>query len=422
MAKGRARLTHKKKSTKGKIALGHEENAPTTEEWKGLTQYHTFQVSDEDDKSFDFSVGDVAKILPNTHQVGDSIEPHEYWICKIIDIRARNENDVWARVEWYWSAKDAENMDKTFDASHCGEYERLKADHPDCISSQCFDGKAYVKLYNETDLDQESIGDEDFYYRYTVNRSAKLISPFPNSSASCVCGRLYNPTDSSPDLAMRFCPQPTCRKFFHRGCLSSATYPRSNFLVTDPDSGLPLPLPNESASAEPPKKRQRVVSTLPPDPAYGPAFSTLPRTLLCAAAQPIIRGGVYGVAGNVSTVVAARRVVCSNLRDNVSVDDWETRLPLGWEGTLPKGWDAQDVVFNAVVDVEGGLEVKSEDGVVVKAEGEGPGRVKLEGGSASSRVKSERGSTGRRKRSTGKGRVKVDPMAALQCPLCEGPI
>jgi hypothetical protein len=43
MPKSRSRLTIKKKSKKGRVALGREKNAPTAEEWAGMPQYYTFQ-------------------------------------------------------------------------------------------------------------------------------------------------------------------------------------------------------------------------------------------------------------------------------------------------------------------------------------------------------------------------------------------
>ncbi|KAF7366347.1 BAH domain-containing protein [Mycena sanguinolenta] len=146
MPKARTRLTLKKKAKKGTIALGHEKNAPDAAQWEQLPRYQIFQVSDEDGESYDFALDNFARILPNGREVGDpDLQNHDYWVCKILDIRARNEHDVWALVEWFYSASDAMRINKSFDASHCGKYERLQSNHRDCISSNCFDGLARVK-------------------------------------------------------------------------------------------------------------------------------------------------------------------------------------------------------------------------------------------------------------------------------------
>ncbi|KAJ7321963.1 hypothetical protein DFH08DRAFT_357635 [Mycena albidolilacea] len=413
MPKSRSRLTIKKKSKKGRVALGREKNAPTAEEWAGMPQYYTFQVEDEDGMGHDFSVNDLARILPHKREVGDVIETHEYWVCKIVDVRARSDTDVWVSIEWFYSPQDAIELNKEFDPSHCGKYERLKSNHTDCVSSHCFDGLAPAKQYDETNLDQESIGGEEFYYRYTANISDKSI--FPTPSASCVCDCLYNPSDVAPNSVMHLCPQPGCRKYYHRGCIASMSTKnppeRIHFLLTDPDTGASIQLPLiESASAEPAKKRRRASShasvpntTIPSPAAFRPLLAALPPVLVRAAAQPMVRGGVLGVAGNTAAVVAARRTVCAALRDGTFAEGWEKRMPEGWEQTMPEGWDAEDVLLVGGTAVgENGVKpepgVKFELGVSVSAGG------------------------GKRKGAKGKRKTEADPMAVLQCPECGGPV
>ncbi|KAJ7918156.1 hypothetical protein B0H13DRAFT_1993568 [Mycena leptocephala] len=326
MPKSRVRLTTKKRTKPTRIALGREKNAPTAEEWAVMPQYITFQVSDEDDNNYDFSVDDIARVLPNGCKVGKPIEAHEYWIGKILDVRAKGATDVWwVQIHWFYSARDAAAVDRTFDASHCGKYERLQSNHVDCVSSSVFDGLAVVKYYDETDLDQESILPDEFYYRYTINVSDNSISPAPR--ATCICSCLYNPTDPRPGLGHALLPT----------------------------TSLPL---NESASAEPPKKRRRAshATTTISNPApFDALLAALPSALVRAAAQPIVRGGVFGVAGNAAAVVAARRIVCGALRDSTGADGWEKQMPDGWEKTMPQGWDVEDVVLGGANAGENGV-------------------------------------------------------------------
>ncbi|KAJ6511551.1 hypothetical protein C8R47DRAFT_738237 [Mycena vitilis] len=397
MPKGQPRLTTRKRSKPSRASLGRDKDAPTAEEWATMPQYVTFQVSDEDDKPYDFSVKDIARVLPHRRKVGDPIEPHQYWIGQILDVRAKSASDVWVQVHWFYSARDAVGVDGTFDTSHCGKYERLQSNHIDCVSSSVFDGLAPVKHYDEANLDQEAILADDFYYRYTINLSDKSISPSPR--ATCVCASLYNPSDTAATSVMHLCPQPACRKYYHRGCITSkdtSARERTDFLLNDPDTGDALPL-NESASAEPPKKRRRASHTtaISSPPVLNPLIAALPLALLRAAAQPIVRGGVFGVAGNVAAVIAARRVVCAALRDGTNSDGWEKRMPEGWLKTMPTGWDR----------VEFDLGIKSENSVST------PGtKILVNAG----------GSKG--KGTKGKAKGKANATVVLQCPECGGPI
>ncbi|KAJ7726943.1 hypothetical protein B0H16DRAFT_1429274 [Mycena metata] len=326
-----------------------------------MTPYNTFQVTDENDVGYDFSVQDVVCVLPNGRHVGAPIELHEYWICRILDIRARNDTDVWVKIEWFYSAQDAARESSSFVASHCGRYERLKSNHSDCVSTSVFNGMASIKYYDETNLNQEPIFADDFYYRYTIDLPDLSISPTP--AATCVCGCLYDPSDIAPGSVMHLCPRPKCRKYYHRGCISPSKgkgapishLQRVDFLLTDPDTGAALELPlNESASAEPPKKRRRASHVTDPA-AFSAPIAALPQKLVRAAAQPIVRGGALGVAGNVAAVVAARRLVCRALRDGVKVEAWPDQMPKDWEKSMPDGWDAEGIELDAAEVTENGV-------------------------------------------------------------------
>ncbi|KAF8185920.1 hypothetical protein K438DRAFT_1836500 [Mycena galopus ATCC 62051] len=408
MPKGRRRLTTKKKSTQAPVPLGREKNAPTAQQWLEMPQYRTFEVSDEEDRSYDFSIGDFARVLPNGREVGDpDMKTHEYWICKIVDVRARNEHDVWVLVEWFYSASDATQIDKQFDTSHCGTYERLKSDHTDCVSSSCFDGLTPVKHYDETNLNQQPIGGEEFYYRYTVNMENKSISPTP--SASCKCGCLYNPSDTAPNSVMHLCPRPSCQKYYHRGCAASTNtavpQERIDFLLDDPDTGASLRLPlTESASAEPPAKKRRrgsgnaAILTPTPDPMIvGGLLAALPAALVRAAAQPIVRGGVFGVVGNSAAVLAARRVVFDALQEGTVAEGWETKMPKGWEAIMPAGWDTEELALGGVVQAARKHGVPQLEPVISVSAG---------------RNKSAKGAKGK-----GKMKAKAKPTVLL-CPGC----
>ncbi|EIN14551.1 hypothetical protein PUNSTDRAFT_118016 [Punctularia strigosozonata HHB-11173 SS5] len=78
----------------------------------------------------------------------------------------RSDPDIWALVQWYWSANDilAEKI-RNFDSNPYGKFERLKSDHYNFVSALCFDGLADMRWYDETTADPPHVGPEDFYYR-----------------------------------------------------------------------------------------------------------------------------------------------------------------------------------------------------------------------------------------------------------------
>ncbi|KAJ7076459.1 hypothetical protein B0H15DRAFT_863886 [Mycena belliarum] len=395
MPKGRARKwsTHKKRKEL-KTPLGREKNAPTAEVWETMTVYMGFTVTDDEEKEHTFRPNDIVRVLPNRRKVGDPIDDLDYWLCQVVDIRAKSDTNVWALVQWFYSPQEAAEEVPGFDASHCGAYERLRSNHTDCISSAVFDGKVIVKEYNDTSLMQEEILEGEFFCRYTIDCKNKSISPPPRTTCSCL--QPYNPSDPTPGALMHFCPQPDCRRFYHSRCVAPTGAPSAaerdrSFLFRDPDTGIPLAfdtLSSASAPAERPKKRRRANQA--PSAAAGLAalLDALPPVLVRAAAQPIVRGGAFhagGVVGNAAAITAARRLVFDALRDGRKVPD-------GWaDAEMPDGWEA-------LVDVR---------------LGELPSSVK------SARVR--RTSLGVVSNGKGKGR-NVEEVLALECPECGGPI
>ncbi|KAJ8497119.1 hypothetical protein ONZ45_g12182 [Pleurotus djamor] len=78
-----------------------------------MQPFGRFNVVDDDGKSFIFKVGDNALILPADCE-GVSVLPEEnYWVGRIKDIRSRQvdaDAEVWAKVQWYFSAEDTKSI------------------------------------------------------------------------------------------------------------------------------------------------------------------------------------------------------------------------------------------------------------------------------------------------------------------------
>jgi hypothetical protein len=129
---------------------------------------------------------------------------------------------------------------------------------------------------------------------------------------------------------MHFCPRPSCRKAYHRDCLVKEGW--TEIAKADRDIRLLCSSPEMDTdfvlcSAQPPVKRRRGAKIPPSAPAE--LLAVLPTNLVEIAKQPIIRGGVDGIAGNVRGVVAARKIVYSAVQSGNVPDNWEEIVDMG---------------------------------------------------------------------------------------------
>ncbi|KAG6890358.1 hypothetical protein C0992_002082 [Termitomyces sp. T32_za158] len=336
-------------------------------------------VRDEEGEEHRFRKGDCAVILPHGRRVGEALEMHEYWVGRIRDVRARDANDVWTLVQWYWAPHDLRAL-RSFDPALCSPYERVFSDTFDYVSTASFDGErlpfpcpihslptATITLHklNDGDVLQPHIPWDAFYTRYTYEHRARVLTPAPGAY-SCLCNVPYAPL-AAP--LMHFCPRPTCRRFFHAPCLVAAdcldpdTDPNSRrrrLLFASPDDDAQEPAPVSAPArtrrrgrggggggARRGKGRGKTRARAPsPDDAL--ALTSLPPLLIQIASQPIVRGSAWragGLSGNLGAVVRARRVVYRALRGG---DDGE-----GEEGEYAlEGWETRIDVGSAVVDLQ----------------------------------------------------------------------
>jgi hypothetical protein len=166
----------------------------------------------------------------------------------------------------------------------------------------------------EDDPDQAPILSNQFFCRYFFNTNEANFSiiqyissdaemdpssPSRRNECSC-CGEPYSPEELDPRQVMHWCPRPHCRRAHHRTCLIDSAHYTT---LTAPHDLVCARLASSADTDEP--------VVMPDDETM---FDWLPLDLLRLAAQPIVRGGVHGVAGNVAAVVRARRVVHAAFR------------------------------------------------------------------------------------------------------------
>ncbi|KDQ56822.1 hypothetical protein JAAARDRAFT_158053 [Jaapia argillacea MUCL 33604] len=336
--KSTRRLTFPK-SQKSQKRTKNAYGTPSPGLWATMTKHRGFQVLDEKDEMYQFVQGNVALVLPEGVPPVNKLAVHEFWVCKIIEVRSIEDNEepeVWARVQWYWSPQEIAERIESFDIARCGRFERLFSDQFDLVSSLCFSCIAPLAEYDETRLDQPTISPDTFYCRYNFKLRPRRISP--NHEGTCLCTRAYNPDIDT----MHFCPRPSCRASYHRECLLKAKWVETStsgrdlrLLCSNPDSDDTF----EMRTLGP--RRKRVKLDLVAGSTYAPsgdrsleeALDYLPTGLVKIAQLPIMKGVEGGgLVGNVRSVVAARRMVYEALM-SVSgplavPSNWEERVDL----------------------------------------------------------------------------------------------
>ncbi|KXN89691.1 hypothetical protein AN958_05231 [Leucoagaricus sp. SymC.cos] len=302
MGRRTQRLTAVRKKTRRaaepeeNVELDEDElTVPDEASWRTMTPYGLFAISDKDGTKYRFKRGDIATILPQQKTPGETIATHEYWVGKILEIRAdagsEDSHIIWTKVRWFYNAEDALGVVKSLDTSRIGKFERLLSPHWDFVLPHTFNevismpilhsypfvkrkkSRANKKLASklrggdsesisaattstatgiggggglgeEEDQvgleDQVPIGPEMFYWRYTIDIINQKINPKPGTKL-CICSQPYSPdTTSLLDGVMFFCPRLTCQTSFHVGCLKSA---KSIYVSDDDEVIVPTPVP-----------------------------------------------------------------------------------------------------------------------------------------------------------------------------------
>ncbi|KAJ7177808.1 hypothetical protein C8R46DRAFT_1075008 [Mycena filopes] len=299
--RSRAKKWTHKKSKSAHLQLG-EPTAPKAAAWESLEQHGSFVVTDEHDQEHVFTVEDVAAIVPAGKHSERNLPLDQHWMARIKDIRSKENGEVWVKVNWFYSPQETSEQVATFDPTQCANNERIYSHHSEVVSALTFEGLVTMVQFFEDDPDQVRILPGQFFYRYYLetNRAIFNISRYTCDaleslgSNTCGCGRPYNPDEMASHLVMHWCPRPSCRRGYHRECLIENAYQvlrkgRYNLvcarLSSSPDTDEPVVIPTEDN------------------------IRRVPEQLVALAAQPMVRGGRHGVAGNVAIVVRARRVV-----------------------------------------------------------------------------------------------------------------
>ncbi|PFH50863.1 hypothetical protein AMATHDRAFT_75332 [Amanita thiersii Skay4041] len=288
-------------------------------EWESMVSYQSFATESADD-----------------------LEDYEYWVAKIRDIKGHKDQEVWTRVQWFYSAEDVTGILKLFKPDFCGKYERIISDHYGFVHVDCFSGTTSMSHFREDDLQQRIINHEEFFYRYQLDCAHKLLKPKQTYLSCGLCKIPYSPEDSDPHQLMHICPRPSCKKAFHVRCLQDhtpslrdleknhmkrtlrliSTWPHTDELLTISMLASPVsPTRGKKGKVEPRSEQAAEITQN--------FLDSLPSDLIKVAEQPIVRGGAFpagGISGNVAAVVAARKLIYDALQGSSVPDDWDKDL------------------------------------------------------------------------------------------------
>ncbi|KAJ7625537.1 hypothetical protein FB45DRAFT_921689 [Roridomyces roridus] len=295
--RGRARqwTHHKSKAAPSTVV-------PTEDEWEQLDQQGSFIVADKNGRESIFSLQDNATVFRSDSR-GNLIYPspgEPEWIAKIKSIRSRQNGQIWVRVYWYYSPKDVQEYIPSLDTSHYAKNERLYSHHAELIPYFQLHRVVSMVHFLPDDPDQVPIHSHQFFYRHFFDIKSQEFSIRSAYSTECLCKQPYNPTDTDPAYEMHWCPRPNCRRAYHDACLRNGEH----YMALDPPprwrSKVLNPIIHRRLASSADTEDNVIIPCRP---------SRIPTDLLRLAAQPIVRGGPRGVAGNVAMVVRARRVV-----------------------------------------------------------------------------------------------------------------
>ncbi|KAI9745123.1 MAG: hypothetical protein M1818_001401 [Claussenomyces sp. TS43310] len=172
--------------------------------WKAMAQYSNFIIYGEK-----YSISDDVYVRHQGTPEKDASEG-DYWVAKILEVRASSSSNVMTRVMWYYSPKDLpkkKGMSTGARAYH-GRHELIASNHMDVVDVNSFAGKALVVHWLEDDEEELQRG---LYWRQTLDHRTSRLS---NPRKHCICGKNYN-----PDRMMVFCSQDDCRIWNHEECL-----------------------------------------------------------------------------------------------------------------------------------------------------------------------------------------------------------
>ncbi|PHH65457.1 hypothetical protein CDD81_2237 [Ophiocordyceps australis] len=188
--------------------------------WVDMTRYNSFVLNNlkycNDDYVYIANDATIER-QKTTNKDADHqslLQSADYWVARILEIRAMDEHHVYARVYWMYSPDEipAGTLDGKKLVSgrqpYHGQNELIASNHMDVINVVSVAMRAVVNEWIETDDEQVQ---DALYWRQAFDCRASQLS---SVSLTCKCK-----TPANPDKTLVGCTNSACGTWLHYDCL-----------------------------------------------------------------------------------------------------------------------------------------------------------------------------------------------------------
>ncbi|VDB87119.1 unnamed protein product [Peniophora sp. CBMAI 1063] len=352
------RVSMTKSPRKTKASVNEDANI-AVEAFKSLVVANSFTQaiasSSAKGEKHTFKTGQFARFLgAPLMNLSRSIEPWEWWVGQIIDIRRANTgNGYWLCVQWLWSRDEiqAEGV-KSGDPSCMGRWERSSCQSvkgQDFVHSATIDGPADVRPLNEH---VHFLPDVDVFYirsAFRLNSKQNSVLEFTEKEVNCKCadcGIGYNPDDALVH-PLRFCAN--CKVWCHSDCREGGRLVQSTRFanIAHHAKGLLLAGLGETAHPGPQSQKSAIIANRARQLDLAKVRQCLPRdlakSLVDIAQQRIVRPLPGNIAGNIAYVLRAREWIREAHTSGV-LSQSRRKILKQWFEELTEAIDLEDIL------------------------------------------------------------------------------
>ncbi|GAO15947.1 hypothetical protein UVI_02039680 [Ustilaginoidea virens] len=188
--------------------------------WLDMTRYNSFVLNGYKYCNDDFVYVANDTTIERQKATGKSsdgenlLQSADYWVARILEVRASDEHHVYARIYWMYSPDELPSgtVDGKKSISgrqpYHGNNELIASNHMDVINVVSVAMKATVHQWIESD--DEEVQDA-LYWRQAFNCRTSQIS---SVELTCKCQ-----TPANPDKTLIGCTSPDCGTWLHYECL-----------------------------------------------------------------------------------------------------------------------------------------------------------------------------------------------------------
>ncbi|KAL3952889.1 hypothetical protein ACCO45_012832 [Purpureocillium lilacinum] len=191
--------------------------------WSDMTRYNSFVLNSVKYYNEDFVYVATDRAIAQ-HKTSDGGSEHhgllqlaDCWVAKILEIRARDQHHVYARICWMYSPNDLPS--KALDnnklvsgrQAYHGQNELIASNHMDIIEAVSVVMRAQVRQWVESD--DEAVQDSLYWRQAFDCRTSEL------STVDLTC---YCKMPANPDKILIGCSNPSCDQWLHYECLLHA--------------------------------------------------------------------------------------------------------------------------------------------------------------------------------------------------------